>query len=100
MTSDSNGLWLLKLLERPAGAPRRNCGLSTLVFRDEWRVIEFRRLSGRLSGASLGSPVAGKEVTLSPPLGTGEVSMEPSTGRNVLRIPPASGRFRNLNGQR
>lgn len=35
MTSVSSGLWLLKLLERPAGVVLRSCGLSTLVFREE-----------------------------------------------------------------
>lgn len=44
MTSGSSGLWLLKLLERPAVVVLRNCGLSTLVLREEWRVTELRML--------------------------------------------------------
>lgn len=44
MTSGSSGLWLLKLLDRPAVVVFFNCGLSTLVLREEWRVTEFRML--------------------------------------------------------
>lgn len=44
MTSGSSGLWLLKLLERPAVVVFRNCGLSTLVLSEEWRVTELRML--------------------------------------------------------
>lgn len=57
MTSGSMGRWLLKLLDLPAVAVFRICGLSSRFFRDEWRLIELRfpwLLTEHLSGPSLG----------------------------------------------
>lgn len=40
MTSGSSGLWLLKLLDRPAVFVLRNCGLSTYMF----TMVSIKRL--------------------------------------------------------
>lgn len=57
MTSGSMGRWLLKLFDLPAVAVFRICGLSSRLFREEWRLIELRfpwPLAEHLSGPSLG----------------------------------------------
>lgn len=101
MTSGSSGRWLLKLLERPAVAALRNCGLSTLVLREEWRVMELRPpwvLTGRFSGPSFGRLPTGMEVALGLAMAPGGPSPGPwpSLGRKVLLMLADSGRFLSL----
>lgn len=93
-TSGSSGLWLLKLLERPAGVDLRNCGLSTLLLREECLVTELRMLcalTGLLSVLSFTrAPPTGREAVLTPAL---EPVLSLSEPRNVLLMLVDSGRF-------
>lgn len=98
------GRWLLKLFDLPAVAVFRICGLSILLFKDEWRLMELRLpwpLMEHLSGPSLGrfwlmmgwedgrqlAPTPGEEESVR------ELPSPWLSLRNAFLMLPDSGRF-------